>query len=141
MESDWREAMAEFYREVDGEIARLAAGQGVTCGGCGECCHFETAGHLLYASRLERRYLRLVSRPADRPDAGHEQLADGSRCQYQQEGKCLAREGRVLGCRLHFCAWPDAGSAQDMAERWHRRLKRLHDELGEEWEYGPMHNA
>ena len=44
-----------------------------------------------------------------------------------------------MGCRLHFCAWTVAADdGEELAERWHRRLKDLHDELGIEWNYRPL---
>ncbi len=135
MEKDWQDAIVSFYREVDKEIERLARADDVVCASCGDCCYFDTAGHLLYASTLERRYLRLVSTPAPNPDASADLLAAGVRCPYQQDNTCHARSGRVLGCRLHFCQWRDPAVAEEVAERWHFRLKRVHDALGEAWEY------
>ncbi len=120
--------MRALYRELDAELA------GLSCAGCGRCCHFDEVDHLLYASRLERLYLAQTARVPDQPDAPPELLAAGLRCPFQQHNRCLAREGRVLGCRLHFCA----AENPELSERWHGRLKRLHEELGEEWEYGPL---
>lgn len=130
MNDAWFEAMRGFYRELDGELAGLAA----ACAGCGRCCHFDEVEHILYASRLERLYLARVAAAPARPDAAPELLASGKRCPFQKNRACLAREGRVLGCRLHFCARED----DELSARWHDRLKRLHEELGVEWEYGPL---
>lgn len=134
MPPEWFAAMLDFYREADAEIASLDP----ACRACGDCCRFDRAEHILYASRLEKDYLLNASPPPPAPDAPPELLAAGLRCPYQIGGRCLARDGRVLGCRLHFCSWSDAGAAEDMAERWHQRLKRLHERLGVEWIYAPL---
>ncbi|MDR3077499.1 MAG: YkgJ family cysteine cluster protein [Planctomycetota bacterium] len=128
-------ALRRFYREVD---AVLVAG-GRSCRGCGRCCRFDEAEHRLYASRLERDYL-LESvapfTPAEEGESEHsvELLAAGLRCPFQKEGRCLAREGRALGCRLFFCSGLDDG----LSEHWHQRLKHLHRDLGLEWDYAPL---
>lgn len=132
-DNDWRRRLRELYAALDADIAA----RGLVCDGCGECCHFDTVDHLLYASRLERDFLLETAGSPPLPgDADLAALvADGMRCPYQSEGKCLARDGRVLGCRLHFCRWPDGGDEDDFQEKWHRELKRIHDDCGEEWLY------
>lgn len=127
-------AMREFYQRLEREIAGL----GGTCHACGGCCRFDEAEHLLYASTLERDYLKTVSPPPPLPGAPalRELVASGLRCPYQVENRCEARDGRVLGCRLHFCA--DGEAVADRAERWHRQLAELHDRLGVTWGYSRL---
>lgn len=134
MTTGWAGAMRDFYRRLDAELSGLS----LLCNGCGVCCHFDQVEHILYASELERRFLSLAGVFPGRPDASDGLLAAGLRCPYQAGGGCQAREGRVLGCRLHFCAWPDADAESEVAERWHGELKRLHDGLGVPWEYRPL---
>lgn len=134
MSEPWFEAMRNFYRDLDEELSGLE----VSCRGCGCCCHFDVVDHILYASGLERRYLVRVAGPQPLADAEPEQLAWGLRCPYQSGGRCQAREGRALGCRLYHCDWPDGVDEDMVYQRWHERLKRLHDELGEEWDYRPL---
>ena len=134
MSDAWIEAIRRLYRELDAELSRLDA----HCRGCGRCCRFDEAEHVLYASGLERRYLVLaapaVSPPVDEADL----MARGLRCPYQENDRCAAREGRVLGCRLYHCEWGDEMAEEECYARWHDRLKRLHEELGEEWNYRPL---
>lgn len=132
--SDCFDELAGMYATMDDELSAM----GAKCAGCGVCCHFDVAEHVLYASRLERDYLRRTATPPDRPDAGPELLARGVRCPFQKGGQCLARQGRPMGCRTHFCAWTDIGQAEDFSIRWHERLKRLHERLGMAWEYAPL---
>ena len=124
--------LVELYAALDRELSGTAP----VCAGCGRCCHFETASHILYASRLEREFFAAATPPAD-PDAGPEAILAGRRCPFQKGGRCHAREARVLGCRLYFCGNGGEG-VDELAERWHNRLKRLHDDLGAEWDYRPL---
>lgn len=131
---DWAEAMRGLYARVDAALAE----RGLACAGCGECCHFDVVDHVLYASELERRMLRLTGEFPAVPDADGELIEKGLRCPFQAGNRCHARDGRVLGCRLHFCAWANSAEEMDFAEAWHGELKKLHDELGIEWEYRPL---
>jgi len=118
-----------LYCDVD----TLMEGQAFVCRGCGECCHFETAGHILFASRLERE--RLGHEPFPPPESRH---ASASRCPYQVNGReCAARGGRPLGCRLHFCE-DRFGRLSVVGEHFHARLKEIHEETGIPWEYAPL---
>lgn len=126
----WAEGLSRLYADLD----RETASQNHVCRGCGGCCHFDVVDHVLYVSEMERRYLALVSPdfPAE-PDASEELLRGGLRCPYQSGGRCFAREGRPLGCRLHFCEGPELDY-----EAWHNRLKALHDEVDFGWDYRPL---
>ena len=126
--------MRDFYRRVDAALAALD----LECRGCGECCHFDVVDHILYASELERRFLREAASLPENPDANADLLAQGLRCPYQADDRCHARNGRVLGCRLHFCDWADSAEEMDFAETWHTELKRLHAALGVDWDYRPL---
>lgn len=131
--SEWRLRLAELYRELDVRLAAL----GASCAGCGECCRFDRADHVLYASLLERLYLAASEATRAEPGADAALLAAGLRCPFQSGGRCLAREGRVLGCRLHHCAG-DQEALGELSEAWHARLRALHDELGFAWDYRPL---
>lgn len=126
--------VAELYRELDAEIER----RGLRCRGCGECCCFDRVDHILYASGLERQYLSLQAPPENHSDEEIPLIERGLRCPYQVAGKCFAREGRVLGCRLHFCEGLEFSDEEELSETWHRRLKELHDRLGVDWDYRPL---
>ncbi len=125
-----------FYLALDQALTQFLAQNPAVCTGCGECCHFKEAGHILYASSLERRRLS-QSRPVENPDASAAQIASGERCPFQKNGACQARAGRVLGCRLHYCRLEGNPEAEAFAEEWHRKLKELHEKLDVEWDYRP----
>lgn len=125
------ERLSALYAALDLALEE----KGWLCRGCGECCHFDQVDHILYASELERHYLLANADKAQDPDGDTELLGKGLRCPYQKDNKCLARLGRPLGCRLHFC---DADDDFDFYELWHSRLKQLHIDSGQAWQYGPL---
>lgn len=133
MDEKWRR-LAGFYRELDAELERL----GPECRGCGECCRFDRVDHILYASDFEREYLLRIS-AAPEPSGGDvDLLSRGLRCPFQRDDGCTARDGRVLGCRLHFCEGLGDADEEEFCEDWHNRLKALHAELGLDWNYRPL---
>lgn len=121
--------LIRLYADIEEDVRRM----GFDCSGCGGCCRFDEADHVLYASALEREYLLASSTVPDCPDGDAALLRAGLRCPFQTGGRCGAREGRVLGCRLHFCRRPETNS-----ESWHSRLKQIHERFGIEWRYAPL---
>src|SRR5205085_7412758 len=96
-----------LYRELDAEIARLAP----RCDGRGICCDFDVVDHVLYATQLE---VDLVK------DAlpGLYARATGNRCPFLEDGRCGAREVRMLGCRTYFCQPGWEPYATELYERY-----------------------
>lgn len=128
---EWMDKLSAFYSALDEAIAA----RGWVCRGCGECCHFDQVDHVLYASELERSYLLANATQPQQPDGDTDLLAKGLRCPYQQDNRCTARQGRPLGCRLHFC---EAEDDFEFYEMWHIRLKQLHSDTGQDWRYAPL---
>lgn len=131
MSDPWMQALSQFYGDLDRDVAE----RGVACKACGHCCHFDVMDHVVFASSLERRYLRQTAPPVPADRQRDPMVASGGRCPYQVDSGCTARDGRVLGCRLYHCAWTDPRMEEEVYAMWHNRLKRLHDRLGEPWEY------
>ncbi len=111
------QAIQTVYADIDGAVEQI----GASCAACGECCDFSRAGHHLYVSTAELALLSALP-----PPAGGQLLP--LRCPYQAGPRCLARSVRPLGCRAFFCprALPD--QKLPLYEKYHRRLRRLHDE-------------
>ncbi|MCX5670313.1 MAG: hypothetical protein NTU94_03190 [Planctomycetota bacterium] len=152
-----RGALSDVYRRVDAALGDSAG----ACRRCGKCCRFEPGGIILFASALELAHLvsdagpppagwhgRAPLRghaPADSAPHGHATarghatpLLDGAwRCPYQEGDRCTAREGRLLGCRTHFC---EAG-ARAVGERIYADALREIQEIARadrrRWWYGP----
>jgi Fe-S-cluster containining protein len=102
MKADLEGAFAELSRLYERIDAAVAAGD---CRLCGRCCCFESFGHRLYATRLEVIYLVAKCGP---PPHGFTR----GQCPYQSDTECLARSGRVLGCRTFFCSLAGGGESE-----------------------------
>lgn len=118
----------EIYREADAEVAAA----GPVCIASGRCCRFQEYGHTLFVSALEAEFL-LDQAPA------YETPVSDAFCPFQKNNLCTAREPRPLGCRVYFCDPTYQQRAQDISEKYLRKLKDLADELGCEWRYAPLH--
>ncbi len=126
---DLRRAVAELYRQVDADVAAA----GVRCLGGGCCCKFDIAGHRLYASTAELAVLLQCPPP-------RVEQAARMRCPYQRGPRCLARDGRPLGCRVFFCR-ADASQLSPMYERYHQLLRQLHDRHAVPYFYAEITSA
>lgn len=118
--------LGELYADLEREIAALAP----KCELSGRCCDFPASGLSLFATDLELQWLR------ERSPAGRNE--DPGLCPHWNAGRCEAREGRPLGCRLYFCDASKAEELDRLSVRYHARLKRIHDETGHPYRYGPF---
>lgn len=117
-------ALARLYKSVDRRTRSRR------CAMCGECCYFETFGHRLYATHLEALYLFAVSGAPPAP-------FDRDHCGYQKESLCLARDGRVLGCRTFFCDGA-GGYCGELHEQALGEIRRISDRFNIPDEYAPL---
>lgn len=126
----WQAELSEIYEELDEDLSRLAP----ECKACGQCCHFESFGHVLFASSLEVNYLLRKAGHPKRP-------VKKEACPYLVSNLCTVREHRTLGCRVFFCQkdWPN--TSQDLYESYFRRIKDLSAKYQLEWCYAPMLSA
>ncbi len=121
-------ALEAVYRDLDREIARLAP----RCDARGICCDFDRADHVLFASALEVDYVK------DHVPRERWARPSGNRCPLLTgDGKCGAREFRMLGCRTYFCQPGWSAHAADLYERHYARLKAIAAEHGLPWRYAP----
>jgi hypothetical protein len=124
----WDVAFPELealYADLGRELDALAP----RCELSSRCCRFTEFGHQLWTSDLELAYLR--SRDGA-PPAG----APAGVCPYLRDGRCGAREGRMLGCRIFFCDPAYKEAMGPLYESYHRRLKDLHRRHGLPYSYG-----
>lgn len=123
-------AVRSLYADVREEIDRRRP----VCVISGRCCRFEEYGHRLFVTTAElaafTHDLRAAAPPAPSADA-----RDGTGCPFQSNKMCGVHGIRPFGCRMFFC---DATSTewQNLTyERFHARLRRLHEELGVPYYY------
>lgn len=136
-------ADAAFLTEL-GEILRqgdaAADNRQWVCQACGKCCRFEQFGHKLYVTAGELAYLIRQSAPEANPQQGASglQKKPAALCPYQDGDRCLARDGRALGCRLYFCDPAAADWCNDVYEELHNKIKRLHTAHGLPYIYAEL---
>ena len=122
----------DAFRELETVYADLERELGTLrprCDLSSRCCRFTEFGHQLWTSTLELDYLRAHEPP---PPEG----APAGVCPYLKEGRCGARDHRMLGCRIFFC---DPGYKEAMGplyEKYHRAVKAIHARHGIPYLYG-----
>ncbi len=60
---------------------------------------------------------------------------DGTGCPFQIDKLCGVHALRPLGCRMYFCDPTSTEWQNDLYERLHAELRRLHDETGVPYRY------
>ncbi len=123
------EALARLralYADLERELSAIAP----RCELSGRCCDFRRAGHTLFATDLEIAHLAATT----------PWRADGERdlCPWWIGGRCEARDGRPLGCRIYFCDPTKQEALELVSQRFHERLRRLHDECDVAYRYAPF---
>jgi Fe-S-cluster containining protein len=127
---DARSELRQVYEELDAEIARLSP----RCELSGRCCRFLEYEHTLFLSTIEADYLLRAAPPPVR------ELDDGATCPWQNEsGRCTAREGRPLGCRVYFCDPKYIEQAPELSERYLAKIKSITARGGLPWDYASLH--
>jgi Fe-S-cluster containining protein len=125
----WHAVFAELealYADLERELPRYR----FTCAASGKCCDFDAYGHRLYVTTIEAEYFFLHGPGAPLNDS--ERLCPA----YGEEDRlCHAREGRMLGCRAYFCGPYPVIPPDDVYERYHAKLKRMHERHGVPFEY------
>jgi hypothetical protein len=125
-----RAELRALYAELDADIAALAP----RCDLSGRCCHFKDYGHDLFVTTLELAELVGLH--------GWPPQAEGSgQCPYQRGLACTAREGRPLGCRIFYCDPTYEAAMHAITERYHARVKVIHERFGLTYEYGEILRA
>jgi len=117
-DGDLLAALSRIYAEADSALGAT----GAACMGGGACCKFDLFEHRLYATAIELALL--TSEPAPDPDR-----ALRRRCPYQIGPACGAYPRRPLGCRSFFCGLVSGPALHEIHERFHQRIRRLHETL------------
>lgn len=124
--------LGALYARVDAEIASHAP----VCQLSSRCCRFREYGHDLFVSGLEHEYWLRSGEPAVAGD----RWKPGENCPWQSEnGRCHARSGRPLGCRVYFCDPAYGEVMPEIMEPAISTIKRITRQAGMDWEYRPAH--
>jgi Fe-S-cluster containining protein len=140
---DLSAAVAEVLADADADIAARKP----LCRASGNCCKFEQHGHRLYVTAAELIHFAHTHAPAienqklkienthrlSLPQFFAQPAPTG--CPYQVDNLCTAREARPLGCRIYFCDANAQSWQNDVYEKYHRRLRELHDRFAVAYRY------
>jgi Fe-S-cluster containining protein len=113
-----------LYAALEREVAATPS---FRCEMSARCCRFREAGHRLFLTALEMREM------GDAGGPGGEEA-----CPWLRNGLCSNRERRALACRTYFCS--DEAGAAAVTERYHREIRRIHDEFGIPYAYDSLGN-
>jgi Fe-S-cluster containining protein len=127
LSADEQSAMARIYADVESSLAEVHR----RCIACGECCHFQPGGIVLFATALEVSFL--VGR---KPPQYVESTRDSWRCGYQDRDLCTARATRPLGCRTYFCDRQARLLGEAVYFEAQAHIRTLAEQGGLAW-YGP----
>ena len=125
-EASAQAALGQLYRDLEKEVARVQP----RCELSGRCCDFKTSNLTLFATDLEIRWLEARTAAGEQPDP--------ELCPHYVNKLCEARDGRPLGCRVYFCDTSTQVEMEQLSERFHQRLKQIHDECEVDYSYQPF---
>jgi uncharacterized protein len=130
-EATWAAALADLdalYTTLDAELPRYH----FVCQGSGDCCDFPKFDRRLMVSTLEAERFFRLSKPPRRNQ-------DPALCPaWGTDRLCHSREARFLGCRTFYCGSRLHGDPDVIYERYHRRVKEIHERHGIPWRYADV---
>jgi Fe-S-cluster containining protein len=128
-----RAALDGVYQGLAGEIAQ----RGPRCELSGRCCRFEEYGHRLYVTTIElAAFVHGLRQGGPAVPAW-----EGTGCPFQVAKLCSVHSIRPFGCRAFFCDPTAAQWQNEVYERLHGQIKRLHDHYGIPYFYLEWRNA
>ena len=119
------------FLELFHEASERVRSERPLCLSGGGCCRFEQHGHRLYVTGLEAAwFLEQAEALRGRAFTSDDVTLARERgdCPALVEGRCTVHRIRPFGCRSYFCD-PRATWQNEAYERWHARVKDLHEEL------------
>jgi Fe-S-cluster containining protein len=120
---------------VYSDVAAQIEARGPACWASGRCCHFESAGHLLYVTGLEAAYVVVGLQEERRKELVQSRgLYHG--CLFQSANLCTVHGIKPLGCRVYFCDRSAREWQQSLSEHGLAQIRGLHDRHGIEYRYG-----
>jgi Fe-S-cluster containining protein len=124
-----REEIRALYADLQIEIDRRRP----LCVMSGRCCRFDEYGHRLYVTTAELAAFMADLAELEPVPAGSGGGSGG--CPFQTGKICRVHLIRPMGCRLFFCDPTATQWQQAVYERFHARLKKLHQALAIPYSY------
>ena len=115
-----RAAVHALYQHLQDAIEL----RGPVCESSGRCCRFDEYGHRLFVSTMELATFIHDLGAGPGCDESH-----GHGCPFQSGKLCTVHAFRPFGCRVFYCDPTARTWQEEQYERFHTRLRRLHDEL------------
>jgi Fe-S-cluster containining protein len=127
--ADVRPAVAGVYEDVQ----RAIDARRPLCVISGRCCRFEEFGHRLFVTTMElAAFVHELAKIYPAPVAA---AWDGTGCPFQANKLCGVHRIRPFGCRMFFCDATATEWQNETYERFHARLKTLHEQLEVPYRY------
>ena len=123
------EAAQKGLARIYWDLSKDLEGNPTPCLSCGDCCDFKKFDHEIRLTHIELLFL-INNHGLKRP------LGDGV-CPYLKEGRCGARVGRALGCRIFFCG-ADQSRSEGLYEIYLGRIRELALETGPDVYFGEL---
>jgi hypothetical protein len=115
-------AVEAVYAEVAAEITKRQP----VCVISGRCCRFEEYGHRLFVTTMELAAFVASHPQIPEPDLG---------CPFQVGKLCGVHQIRPFGCRMFYCDPAAQHWQNEVYERFHATLKRLHERFAVPYAY------
>jgi Fe-S-cluster containining protein len=125
-EASARADVCDAVLRVYADLQRQIDARQPLCSASGRCCHFDRYGHRLYVTTME---LATFVHELNASGATIPAAADPATCPLQVNRLCSVHPIRPFGCRIFFCDPTATEWQNEQYERFHARLKRLHDDL------------
>jgi Fe-S-cluster containining protein len=138
-----REEVRCAAQQVYDDLQRAIDARKPICNSSGRCCRFEEFGHRLYVTTIELAAFVYEVQTRSWPKSLEENRRawDGKGCPFQVGGLCGVHAIRPFGCRIFFCDSSSTEWQQDQYERFHTRLKTLHQTLNVPYFYVEWRSA
>lgn len=126
-----REQIRAVYADLQREIDHRRP----LCVLSGRCCRFDEYGHQLFVTTAELASFTADLAELKTPAGGWEPGAAPGGCIFQSGKICRVHLIRPMGCRVFFCDSTATQWQQEVYERYHARLKKLHQEMSIPYSY------
>jgi Fe-S-cluster containining protein len=118
-------------------IADQVAARAPVCVASGRCCNFEAYGHRLYVTGLEAAWCVAQLTP-EQPSLSRASVAaalERGGCPFQVGTLCGVHPIKPVGCRTYYCDPTADRWHEELTERAHAMVKRLHEHAGAPYRY------